>query len=303
MPTETEMLDRFITWGQARPDVRALVLTSTRTVPGAIVDRLSDYDLIVAVDDIHPYFNDRGWLEAFGRVLVLYRDPILPWFAPPQPIPAMPPNVVDEKFAYITQYEQDGLKIDLTVMPAGLLRLIARQPLSEDLDLGYRVLLDKDRLTECMPAPTHRAYIPQPPTLAEYLQEVEMFFHECTYAAKYLWREDLIPAKEMLDTAMKVDHLRTMLEWKAEIDAGWNARLKAHGRGLKKLLPPDLWAELEATYTGADIGKNWTAMWRTIDLFAKVARQVGDGLGFTYPEELHRRCVTYMAWVQGLEQE
>ncbi len=300
MPTETEMFDRFIAWGQAHPDIRALVLTSTRTVPGARVDRLSDYDLIVAVDDIYPYFNDRGWLEAFGRVLVLYRDPILPWFQPPIPLPA---GLVDEKFAYITQYEQDGLKIDFTLMPAPLLRHIAQQPLSEDLDLGYLVLLDKDRLTTCMPAPTHRAYIPQPPTLAKYLEEVELFFHECTYTAKYLWRADLIPAKEMLDTAMKVDHLRTMLEWKAEIDAGWNTRLKAHGRELKKLLPADLWAELEATYTGADIAENWTAMWRTIDLFARVARQVGEALGFAYPEELHQRCVAYMAWVQGLERE
>lgn len=293
MPTQTEMFNRFIAWAKARPDVHALVLTSTRTVPGATVDRLSDYDLIVAVDDVHPYFNDRGWLEAFGRVLVLYRDPLKPWFEPPA-------GPFDEKFAYITQYEEDGLKIDFTLMPSELLRLIARRPLEEDLDLGYLVLLDKDELTKGMAPPTHQAFIPQPPSLEEYLEIVELFFHECTYTAKYLWRDDLMPAKEQLDIGMKMWNLRKMLEWKAGIDASWNVRLKAHGRGLKQLLPADLWAELEATYVGAGIEENWAAMWCTIDLFAKVARQVGEGLGYEYPEALHQRCVKYMAWVQGL---
>lgn len=295
---ESDMLKRFVEWGQRRADVRALVLTSTRTVPGApTVDRLSDYDLIVALSDppgIQPFFDSRAWLEDFGRVLVLYRDPILPWF---EDCPRRP---YDHKFAYITQYEAEGLKIDFTLMPAELLRAIAQAPLDPDLDLGYRVLLDKDRLTAGMATPTHRAFIPKPPSREEYLERVELFFHEGTYAAKYLWRDDLIPAKEQLDQGMKAHNLQTMLEWRAEIEAGWTARLKAHGRGLKKIVPPDLWAELEATYTGAGIEENWAALWRTVDLFAKTARQVGAALDYAYPEDLHRRCVTYYKWVQNL---
>src|SRR5512133_3328687 len=96
--TEQEMFETFIAWANERPAIRALVLTSTRTVPGATtVDRLSDYDLSVAVDDatgIQPYFQSREWLEAFGNVLVLYQDPILPWFG------GCPRPAYDEKFAY-----------------------------------------------------------------------------------------------------------------------------------------------------------------------------------------------------------
>ncbi len=314
MPSDNdETLNRIVRWGEARADVRALVLTSTRTVPGATVDRLSDYDVIVAVDDvpgIMPFFESRAWLEAFGRVLVLYRDPILPWFGPesgpgrqgPRADSREAENFRDEKFAYITEYEQHGLKIDFTVMPASLLRQIARAPLPPDLDLGYRVLLDKDGLTVGMPPPTHRAYIPVPPTQAEYLESIELFFHNCTYLAKYLWRDDLMPAKS-IDIDLKAGHLREMLEWKAEIDANWTLRLKAHGRGLKKILPPDLWAELAATYVGAGLEDNWAAMWRTIDLFEKVAREVGAALGYAYPEEMHRRSVQHFQWVQKLPKE
>jgi aminoglycoside 6-adenylyltransferase len=298
-PSEEETLNRIIQWGESRPEVRALLLTSTRAVPDAKVDRLSDYDVIVAVSDepgIAPFHESRQWLEAFGHVLVLYRDPILHWFGPESAVD----QSVNQKFGYVTQYEEHGMKIDFTLMPASLLRRIAQSPLPEDLDLGYRVLLDKDGLTAFMAPPTHRAYIPSPPSQAEYLESIELFFHECTYLAKYLWRDDLVPAKAQLDSSMKMDHLREMLEWRAEIDAGWTLRLKAHGRGLQKIVPPDLWAELEATYVGASIAENWVAMWRTIDLFEKVARQVGAALGYTYPEDMHRRSVKYFRWVQEL---
>ena len=319
-PGQNEVLNRIIQWAERRQDVRALVLTSNRTVPGATVDRFSDYDVIVAVSDepgIAPFFESRDWLEAFGHVLVLYRDPIMPWFDGGSALAgeeqqarqnglnfdggiAGTKNFINKKFAYVTQFEEDSLKIDITLIPASLLRRIAQSPLNDDLDLGYRILLDKDGLTAGMAAPTHRAYIPNPPGEAEYLETIELFFHECTYLAKYLWRDDLMPAKIQLDNAMKADLLRKMLEWKAEVDAGWTLRLKDHGRGLKKILPPDLWAELEDTYVGAATSENWDAMWLTISLFAKVARQVGDALGYAYPEEMHQRCEKYFRWVQDL---
>jgi aminoglycoside 6-adenylyltransferase len=253
MKTEAEMLEFFAQWGAARPEVRALVLTSTRTVPGADLDRLSDYDLIVAISDppgVRPFFESRAWLEDFGHVLVLYRDPLRPWF-PPGSLPSGPESLVEECFAYITQYDEDGLKIDFTLMPVALLRRIAAAPLEPDLDLGYRVLLDKDGLTAGMAPPSHRAYIPAPPPLAEYLETVELFFHECTYLAKWIWRGDLLPARAHLEEAIKNGELRRMLEWLAEIDAGWSLRLKAHGRGLQKVVRPEVWAELQTTYTGS----------------------------------------------------
>lgn len=36
------------------------------------VDILSDYDVILIVQDIHPFVTDRTWLNDFGDVLVVY---------------------------------------------------------------------------------------------------------------------------------------------------------------------------------------------------------------------------------------
>jgi len=278
----------LISWGEHQPLVRAMLLTSSRAVPQAPVDVFSDYDVILAVGEVHPFYEDRTWLEAFGSVLVVYRDPLEPYYGYP-------------KSEYVTQYES-GLKIDFTLWPVGILQRIAADPrLPDEFDAGYRVLLDKDGLTDGLKPATYRAYIPTPPTETEYQDTVEVFFLEATYVAKLLWRDDLMAAKHVLDHFMKQEHLRPMLEWRLEIDHQWSVKLGPYGRGLKKWLSPDLWAELESTYTGAGLEANWEAMFRTIALFRQVAIEVGDRLGYAYPRDMDRRAVAYLQKVKTLD--
>jgi aminoglycoside 6-adenylyltransferase len=283
-------IDRLIEWAEKQAAVRALIQTSSRANPDAPVDLFSDYDVIVVVTDIRPYDADDSWLEDLGRVLVVYRDPLR----------------LDhgfERFARITQYE-DGLKIDYTFWPVGLLNhVIADAELPDELDVGYRILVDKDNLASRLKPPTHRAHIPEPPTEIAYRTLIEEFFHEATYVAKHLWRNDLLPAKYNLDQAMKQDDLRQMLEWRIECDLGWDWKPGAYGKGLKQRLPAETWAELESTYVGAGLKENWQALFRTIDLFRKVAIEAGERLGYSYPHELDRRVSAYLQKVRTLDQQ
>jgi aminoglycoside 6-adenylyltransferase len=284
---EPAPIRRLREWAEAREDVRALLLTSSRASPHAPIDRFSDYDVILAVRDVRPYFADRRWLGDFGPVLAVYRDPIRR-------------TEGFETFAYITQYEQ-GLKIDFMLWPVALLPRYAGAPaLPEVLDVGYRVLLDKDRLTAGLAPPTYRAHIPDRPSAEEFTTVVEEFFHEATYVAKLLWRDELLPAKHSLDHMMKHDYLRRMLEWRIESDHDWSLKPGAYGKGLKKRLPPERWAALERTYAGAGLDDNWEALFRTIELFREVALEVTGRLGHAYPHELDRRVVDYLHWVRTL---
>jgi aminoglycoside 6-adenylyltransferase len=288
IPPENEVIPHLIEWGERQTSVRAMILTSTRTVPNATLDKLSDYDVIVVVTDIHPFFESRDWLEDFGRVLVLYRDPIHTYFG-------------SESFAYITQYET-GLKIDFGLWQVELVQRVVTEPnLPDEFDAGYRVLLDKDGLTTGLKPPTYKAYIPKPPTETEYLRRVELLFHEATYVAKHLWRDDVLAARHVMDNYLTQEDLLRMLEWHMEIEHQWSVKPGPYGRGLKRWLRPDLWTELEATYVGADIEANWDALWKTIDLFQKVAIEVGEQLGFTYPHDLHQRAVNYLQSVKKLD--
>ena len=100
---------------------------------------------------------------------------------------------------------------------------------------------------------------------------------------------------------MKQEHILPMLVWHLEIEHGWSVKPGPYGRGLKKWLRPDLWAELEATYTGGGLDANWAALYRNITLFRRVAGEVGAQLGYLYPADLDRRVMAYLSKVQTLD--
>jgi|SRR5688572_11667467 len=282
-----DVINRLIQWAKQRDSIRAMLLTSTRAVPNAPRDKYSDYDVILVVKDIHPFFENRSWLEDFGKVLVAYWDPI-----------HLDPAHSIEKVASVIQYA-DGLKIDFTLWSVELLQRIIEAPkLQAELDAGYRVLLDKDHLTNDLQPPTYQAYIPTPPTNEMYQKAIEDFFSDAPYVAKCLLRGELFPVKWALDYDMKHVFLRLMLEWRIEIDHGWSIPVGALGKGLRKHLPREIWSQLEETYVGADMADNWEALFKTMALFRQVAIEVGEASGYAYPQDLDEKVVQFVKDMQ-----
>lgn len=280
---DDSVVAKLLEWAQARPSIRAMLLTSTRTYPNAVVDALSDYDVILVVPDIQPYHQDRSWLADFGDVLVTYWDPI-----------HKSRETDVEIFANVVQYES-GLRIDFTLWPIEQARKVAEQEyLPAYLDVGYVILLDKDRLTDRFRPPTHTAYIPKSPTKAEFDEVVEEFYSDVPHVAKCLLRDELMPAKWGLDYDMKHVYLRRMLEWRVELDHEWSVPVGKHGKGLKKRLPESIWAALEATYVGAELEENWEALFETLKLFREVGEQVAVGLGYEFPTDLDRSVRVFL---------
>src|SRR5512133_1014374 len=128
------IIARLIAWGEKRDDIRALVLSSSRTNPNAqdLVDCLSDYDLDVVINrDAREWYADRTWLEDFGKVLVGFVEP-----------PALEYGIED--FGCVILYE-DGTKIDYTILTVAIFRHIVAEPkLRGGWDDGHQILLDKD---------------------------------------------------------------------------------------------------------------------------------------------------------------
>jgi aminoglycoside 6-adenylyltransferase len=280
---QDDVIKKLIEWAEGQDAIRAMLLTSTRAIPTAPVDVFSDYDVILVVKDIRPFFEDRSWLADFGEVLVVYSDPIY-----------SNPEYGIENFANVIQYA-DGLKIDFTLWPVELLQKIVQAPaLTAELDAGYRILMDKENLTDGMKPPTYTAYIPVPPTNELYQRTIEEFFSDAPYVAKCLLRNELLPVKWCLDYDMKHVYLRPMLEWRMELDHDWSMPTGSLGKGLKKRLPSDIWSQLESAYAGASVADNWEALFRTMALYRQVAMEVGEGLGYAYPYELDQRVTKYV---------
>jgi aminoglycoside 6-adenylyltransferase len=244
---------------------------------------MSDYDINLVIRDVTGWAADRSWINAFGEVLIAYWDPVETDFETGLP-----------QSGNIVQYA-DGLKIDFLLWPVGLLEHLSLEPsLPAELDAGYRVLLDKDGVASALPAPTYSGYTPSPPNRETYLQNVNDFFVGVPYVAKCFVRDEILPAKWVLDYDMRYVYLLPMLEWRMECDHSWSVSPGVNGRGLKRRLPPDLWNAFEATFAGAGIAENRDALFRMIVFYRRIARDVAAHLGYDYPDDLDRR-VTALA--------
>jgi aminoglycoside 6-adenylyltransferase len=286
IPGEEAVLAKLTAWGNARPSIRAMLLSSSRARPEGSVDLLSDYDLILAVTDPDRYGQKKDWLSDYGPVMVYWGDQ-------------------STEYGLTTYFHgvvyADYVKIDYSVWPDALLeRIAAADTLPDELDAGYRVLLDKDGRTAGWKPPSYRAFIPAPPTEAEYRALVEEGWWTSTYVAKSLWRDEFVFARWVLDNDIKCNTMRRMLEWRFEIDVNWSVRPGVLGRDLKRRLPADIWSALTDTYVGPDIEDNWAALFRTMALFGRVSREVGDVLGYVYPQQVDDQVSAFLKAVQQL---
>ena len=78
---------------------------------------------------------------------------------------------------------------------------------------------------------------------------------------------------------MKHKYLRQLLEWQIEIEHGWSLPTGALGKGLKKHLSPETWAQLEACYAGAGLAENWAALTKDYGAVSPGGHPVGDSWG------------------------
>jgi aminoglycoside 6-adenylyltransferase len=285
---EQDFLRRLVPWATTHGLVRAALLTSTRASPTAPVDLLSDFDVILYVTDTHPFCAPGSWLRELGTVLTTGGSP------------EQRDNHGMTEYVYGVFFD-DMTKVDFTITPAAVLPIVRDEPrLPPGLDLGYRVLVDKDDLTVGLKTPTYSAYIPTKPTADEFRAKVEEFWWNTTYVAKYLWRDEPFAARANLDAEIRLHVLRPMLEWLIEVENGWSVRPGAWGRQLKRQLKPEVWAEVEKTFGGADDKGHWQALSQTILVFRGCAASVARSLGYEYPRELDERMMRYVVAIRDL---
>ena len=273
MNDDDTVIQRLTRLGEERDSVRAMILTGSRANPNFPRDILSDYDVILYTLNVAPFVESEEWFRELGPVLVS----IQPGFE------EMGRWVCTRLVLY-----EDGTKIDFTVRSMDHLKMLCSTGASPD-DHGYVVVLDKDGLTASLGTPTHKEYIPALPTASEYAESVNSFWWDSTYVAKYLWREDLMAVKLMLDHHLKQNYLRPMLEWLVESDRDWRWKPGAYGRGLT--------GELDAD-TGRELAESLS---RTTALFRKVAIKVAERLGYQYLYELDDKVTIYHRTVRSLD--
>jgi aminoglycoside 6-adenylyltransferase len=285
MKQEKEMLSLLVDWAQRNDYIRTVLMTSSRANPHAFTDLFTDYDFEIFVDDLEGFISDDGWLDHFGTLIkkVVLQD--------------------GNWRTFLVLYE-DGTKIDFQISTNDFIKSLAElKELPAKYDNGYKVLMDKDDYTKRIPAPSYKVYITKRPSEEIYAEIINSFWGDTAYVANSLWRDELYFAKFMLDNVIRFNYLQPAIEWYLGVKHDWSINPNKFGRWFKRYLDPETWSELEGTYAGAGIEENWAALFRTADLFSRLAQEVGESLGYQYPIEYERKMREYLLKVRYLPAE
>lgn len=282
---DADGLDRIREWLDGRKSVRAALLTGSRAVEDAPVDELSDFDVLLFLESGSPLLESQDWVRELGPVLVMLPEEgtILGRTIPTR----------------LVQYE-GAFRVDFGLAPAELLEELAgRAELPALLDAGYRVLLDRDGLAGELPDPTGRGHVPDPPTEGAFLALVNEFWWETLYVAKYLARDEILPARYSHEVVIRYECLIPLLEWRVQVGRGWSVAVGLNGKGLPELLDDEERRGLGVSLAGSTVKESWRGLFATISLFRKAARLVAEDLEYEYPEKLDRGVETRIRKIRG----
>ena len=193
----------------------------------------------------------------------------------------------------------DAPRIDFGVELTSELKRVQQEG-GYERDIGYRVLLDKDRLMEGSVPPTNSEFDTSQPTQAEFSETVNTFWWDITYVAKCLVRDEFYFAKHMLDVSLHHDLLGKVISWHIGMDSNWKSNPGVNGRWFKRQIDPGVWADIETTFAGADPQDNWRAMYQTAKVFSRLATEIASRLGYPYPEKLECDVTRYLKDIQEL---
>lgn len=253
----------------AQDDVRAAILTGSRaSVAGPEPDELSDYDLILFLDDPSVRVASDAWLSDFGDVLV--------WI--PEQLKHLDHDVPTRLVQYVA-----GHRIDFTLSTVEILRVLSiLAELPPWLDAGYEVLVDKDGTSGTMVPPNGRGYAGRTPEAEVLVAEVREFWWEALVVGKQLARGELVAATYSLEAVMRHGLLMDMVERLAAARTGWTRSFGPVGRGLED---SELVGLLQGGgfRDGSDAEDRWRVVETLLDTYSAVAHEVFDQLGAEYP--------------------
>ena len=280
MKVRKEKLKKIIDWLENNADVRAALLTSSLVNPLAPVDEFSDLDIELVFEDNTAYISDNNWISNFGSPIAMIEED---------------ETYFDYKHAMKMVLYDDYVKVDFKLYSKKeFLEEVQQNELCEDWDIGYKVLIDKDDLTQNMKKPTYQVSIIKKPTEEKFRQVLNDFWWDTIYVAKCLVRDELFYAKFMSENNIRTDYLIPLIEWYISSEHNWNITTNKYGRLFKKYLTTDLWETIEQTFSGSKKNDNWDALFAMADLVSKIGTELSQKLNYDYPKKLEKDIRKYL---------
>ena len=275
-----EKLETIIDWSKSNKDIRTVLLTSSLVNPLAPVDEYSDLDVELVFEDNAKYISSKHWINLFGNPIAMIEEN---------------ESSFDGKHAMKMVLYDDYVKIDFKLYSVpNFLEQVDHNELCEDWDIGYKVLIDKDGITNNMKEATHQVSIIKKPTEQKFKQLLNDFWWDTTYVAKCLARDEIFYAKFMSESNIRTDYIIPLIEWYIANQHGWNITTNKYGRLFKKHLTSEIWEKIERTFSGKNINENWNALFAMADLVSEIGTDLSEKMGYEYPFKLETDIRKYL---------
>ena len=284
MRIEQEMLDLILGFAKNDENIRAVLLNGSRANTNAPKDILQDFDIACIVKDVTPYIRNDNIPNYFGEVLIVQEPENM----------QEPPAEDNGHYAYLMQFK-DGNRIDLSFYPVEQLKSVLNDSLTV-------VLADKDGLIGEIPPSSDIDYLPKEPTEKLFQDCCNEFWWVNPYVAKGLWRGELTYAKNMQDIVIR-EELMKMLTWYFGIKTGFKKSPGKLGKYIKGDVEPEIWSELEKTYSDANFESIWMSLFTMGNLFRYVAKNVASNFGFQYPQQDDDNVSEYLRKLKNLPRD
>jgi aminoglycoside 6-adenylyltransferase len=264
MRSEQEMFDLILDFADQDVNIRAAVMNGSRANPNAPKDIFQDFDIACLVKNLAGYVRNKNIPLHFGQILILQEPENM---GEPSPEDA-------GHYAYLMQF-MDGNRIDLSFHAPERWKLVTG-------DSQSIILLDKDHVLGELPPASDIDYWAKRPTEKQFQDCCNEFWWMNSYVAKGLWRGELTYAKSMTEVVQ--EQLVDMLTWYFGIKTDFQKSPGKAGKYIKDYVEPEIWAQLEKTYSDSNVENNWESLFIAGSLFRRVAKAVAEQFGFSYPQ-------------------
>jgi aminoglycoside 6-adenylyltransferase len=279
MRNETEIKNLILDFAQHDTRVRAVLLNGSRANPNIKPDLLQDFDIVFLVDDLESFTIDNSWTNIFGEQIISQL---------PDEMTFGDENCNKEKisFTYLMLFK-DSNRIDLTLFP--------KQKLQPDFkpDSLTILWLDKDNLFTSLPKSSDKDYHIQKPSEKDFADTCNEFWWVSTYVAKGLLRNEIIYAKESLETVVR-PMLMKVLKWKVGIENNFGVSFGKSGKFLKSYLSDNLYKKLLLTYSNSETEENWKALFLMTEIFQETSDSIAEEFGFIVNKKEQQNTIAYL---------
>lgn len=268
------ILTRIIEWAEREKDIQALILVGSRAGKQS-VDEFADFDISVFAETHLPYTQNDQWLFDIWKI----------WVSVPEQF-FRKNEIVPTRLVIF----EDGIKVDFAFYGLHVLDELVRD--GDELNTGFKVLLDKDGKTKRLQPTSFVKSKCAKPSETEFVNRVNEFWYETYYAAKYLKRDELWLAK-LIDCNLK-RFLLEIIEWHEQSKHNWDYETYYSGKAIKSWASADIWENLHQTFAHFDSVDSWASLFATMNLFRRLAAETAQMLKFSYPQEVDRNMTEFV---------